>query len=484
MDIMEVPEFAVIGHPNEGKSSVVSTLAEDDSVRVSSVPGETVACRTFPVNIDGRDLIRFIDTPGFQNPGEILDWMRDYMANGGDESRMLRVFCDTHGEDPSFRDDCELFQPLLRNAGIIYVVDGSRPVRNADRSEMEILRLTGMPRMAVINCKEDETGYLDTWKSEFRKHFNAIRVFNACRATYAERISLLEHLKNIDQDREQVLDTVIQTFAHDWEWRNRRTATAICRLLRDCISHSVSRVVMKTVDPAHEKELQNELRDAYNADIRKMESDTHEEIRQLFKHKAYHVILPPDSILISDLFNEKTWQFLGLTKGQIITAGAAAGAAAGAVADVAAHGLTFGIFTGIGGLAGAGMTALRCDRYLSRARLGGISLSGDRIQVGPVNNMQLLYILIDRALIFYRHMILWAHGRRDYADNSGSPGGKQGYTARWDEKSRRRFTDFFRAAQMDNTARADQYQKDLEILLYQMMIRIAEADGRCGISLR
>ena len=27
-----IPVFAIIGHPNEGKSSVLSTLAEDDSV--------------------------------------------------------------------------------------------------------------------------------------------------------------------------------------------------------------------------------------------------------------------------------------------------------------------------------------------------------------------------------------------------------------------------------------------------------------------
>ena len=36
----KIPEFAIVGHPNEGKSSVVSTLAEDDSVRISAYPGE------------------------------------------------------------------------------------------------------------------------------------------------------------------------------------------------------------------------------------------------------------------------------------------------------------------------------------------------------------------------------------------------------------------------------------------------------------
>jgi ribosome biogenesis GTPase A len=80
-----IPEFAIVGHPNEGKSAVVSTLAEDDSVRVTPYPGETMECQTFPVIIDGQEIIRFIDTPGFQNPRKTLAWIkncRESMVNG------------------------------------------------------------------------------------------------------------------------------------------------------------------------------------------------------------------------------------------------------------------------------------------------------------------------------------------------------------------------------------------------------------------
>jgi predicted GTPase len=233
-----VPEFAIVGHPNEGKSSVVSTLAEDDSVRISQTPGETIQCQTFPVTIDGREIIRFTDTPGFQNPKQTLQWMRDY---DGPDALMVAAFRQAHADRPDFRDDVELFLPIERGAGIIYVVDGSRPLRRVDKSEMEILRLTGRPRMAIINCKENETGYIEQWKGEFRKHFNAIRVFNAHKATYAERISLLENLKSIDQDWQPALETVISAFKKDWEYRNTRTAEIICTLLETCLSHSVSR---------------------------------------------------------------------------------------------------------------------------------------------------------------------------------------------------------------------------------------------------
>ena len=43
-----VPSFAVVGHPNEGKSSVVATLTENDRIRVSPVPGETVKAAEYP----------------------------------------------------------------------------------------------------------------------------------------------------------------------------------------------------------------------------------------------------------------------------------------------------------------------------------------------------------------------------------------------------------------------------------------------------
>ena len=100
-----IPEFVIAGHPNEGKSSVLSTLAEDDSVRISPIPGETRECRTFPVLIDGSEIIRFIDTPGFQNPRRTLQWMQSYI---GPDHEMIPSFIEAHSADPAFRDDCEL----------------------------------------------------------------------------------------------------------------------------------------------------------------------------------------------------------------------------------------------------------------------------------------------------------------------------------------------------------------------------------------
>ncbi len=476
-----VPEFAIVGHPNEGKSSVVSTLAEDDSVRISPTPGETIECQTFPVTIDGREIIRFTDTPGFQNPRRTLEWMRGY---DGPDDTMAAAFRESHAGDPDFQDDVELFRPIAQGAGIIYVVDGSRPLRGVDTAEMEILRLTGRPRMAIINCKETEAGYIEQWKAEFRKHFNAVRVFNAHKATYAERISLLENLKSIDQDWQPALEAVIAAFKQDWAYRNAQTSEIICTLLESCLTHSVSRNFTDKTDEAAAKKA---LKERFNQDIAQMEQDAHRKIRRLFKHNIFNVDLPPQSILHEDLFNDRTWQFLGLTPRQLITAAGLGGAAVGALVDIAAHGLTFGVFSAIGGVVGAGWAAFGGAEQLAKAKVVGMHLGGTQIQVGPMGNIQFFYILLDRALIFYSHIINWAHGRRGLpaaAKPHAKDVAKAGFATEWDDASKSLSAAFFKAAKSEDDSRLPDRRKEMKRFIVETLNRISRSERPYGLVFR
>jgi len=472
-----IPEFAIVGHPNEGKSAVVSTLAEDDSVRVTPFPGETVVCQAFPVVIDGKEVIRFIDTPGFQNPKKTLTWIRNYR---GDPGRILPAYLEKHSNDPDFTDDCRLLEPIAGGAGIIYVVDGSRPVRNVDLAEMEILRLTGRPRMAVINCKEDETAHLEAWKGEFRKHFNAVRVFNANKATYAERIELLENLKGIDQDWGTALQRVISAFKADWQQRNAMTADIICDLLETSLSYSLTR---SFTEATREESLREELQKEYAQSIEKMEEKAHRRIRRLFKHNIFNYSLPAHSILNENLFSKKTWQFLGLTPRQLITAAGMAGGAVGAALDLAAAGLTFGIFTTIGGLLGAGWAALGGGKRLARMKVVGLNLGGEKIQIGPMENIQFVYVLLDRALIFYSHIINWAHGRRDYPDKKhGSKGAaKAGLTFEWDDRKRKICKAFYTAVRGHDDQQKASSRKAMNEMLQKVLHNISHSEQRYGV---
>ena len=38
---MKAPVFAVVGHPNKGKSSIVATLSQNDAIAIALEPGTT-----------------------------------------------------------------------------------------------------------------------------------------------------------------------------------------------------------------------------------------------------------------------------------------------------------------------------------------------------------------------------------------------------------------------------------------------------------
>ena len=464
-----VPSFAVLGHPNEGKSSVVSTLAEDDTVRIGPVPGETVKCRSFPVTIDSREVICFIDTPGFQMPKQTLAWMKRY---SGSQDNILAAFIQAHETHPDFRDECELLAPVARGAGIIYVVDGARPVRNDDRAEMEILRLSGMPRMAVINSKTHEDNYLETWKNEFRRHFNSLRVFNAQKATYRERIDLLETLKNVDQDYAPALSRVIDAFKSDWKNREKVSASVMAAMLEEILG-----LEMVSTVPSEEKDaaVKDRLEKKYRKRIESIEKDAFNRLRTLFKHNIFNCDLPENSILNQPLFSEKTWQFLGLNPKELAVAAGVAGGAAGAIVDTAAAGLTFGIFSAIGGIAGAGSVMLG-GRRIADLKVKGIRLGRDQIKIGPVDNIQLMYILIDRVLIFYSLIINWAHALRDVrgeeikADFSKKI--KKGVSAYWDRETRKKCARFFAMAKSKKNKNREEITAQMEALLMKVISEI------------
>jgi len=464
------PEFAILGHPNEGKSSVLSTLAEDDSVRVSPVPGETTECRTFPVIIDGKELLRFTDTPGFQNPAQVLSQFKKLNNNG---DKIIQEFRQAAINIPEFSDDCELLKPIERGAGIIYVVDGSRPVRNVDRSEMEILRLTGKPRMAIINCKDDNFDFLDGWKVEFRKNFNSNQLFNAHRATYAERIRLLEALRSIDQDWYDPLSAVISAFKKDWNGRNGLTTEIITGLLTNCLSLKLS----KNINSRSEEEaIRESLFQKYTETLNRKEKSAQQQIRALFKHNIFNYHMPAHSILPENLFDEKNWQFLGLTKKQTIIAGTLGGATIGAGLDVAALGHALGLFTALGGVAGA-FGAIFGGEHTGRAQILGIPLGGETVQIGPPKNIALLFILLNRALLYYRHTINWAHGRRDYpksADTLVEVESYQGFTHRWPPGNIKICHDFFKTIQKNREAGDSEAKENFRRLLLKSLKEISE----------
>jgi hypothetical protein len=187
---MTVPVFAIVGHPNKGKSSIVSTLSQDESVAISPIPGTTVENRRYPMAVDGEILYELIDTPGFQRARAALEWMHRQAGSAVERAATVRRFVDEHQGDPRFTAECRLLTPILEGAGILYVVDGSRSFGEDYEAEMEILRWTGQPSLALINMIGD-SDYSEEWKQALGQYFRIVRVFDAMTADFDRRVQLL-----------------------------------------------------------------------------------------------------------------------------------------------------------------------------------------------------------------------------------------------------------------------------------------------------
>jgi hypothetical protein len=404
------PTFAVLGAVNHGKSSVAATLAENDQVRISSMPGETAECQRFALG----ELFVFFDTPGFQNAREALAELRP-AAQAAEPLALFAAFIERHRGEPEFDAECRLFQPVVSGAGLIYVVDGSRPVLDIHLAEMELLRLTGAPRLAVINPIGPED-HVAEWRRRLGQHFNAVREFNAVQAGFAQRIELLETLAGIEQAWKPGLMQAVQLLRDEWQRRLDDSAGLVAGLLIDLLQHrETAPAPAATRD---EKDAVQALKQRYMEALAAREARAHAALIALFSHRLVQAGALPTQLFADGLFSDSTWSLLGLSGRQLLVAGTLAGAAAGAGADAMTAGHTLLAGSMIGAAVGAAGTlvlgkrrpevAVRLPGWAGRIRLGGGGLG-----VGPYAARNFPWIVLDRAMGTLLAVMQRAHARRD-----------------------------------------------------------------------
>jgi hypothetical protein len=440
------PTFAIVGAVNHGKSSVVSTLSENDQVRISAMPGETVQCQRFEL----RDLFVFYDTPGFQNAIEALAELAP-AAQAREPLALFREFIARHRADPAFTAETVLFQPVVDGAGIVYVVDGSEPLLEIHAAEMEILRLTGQPRLAIINRTSSDDHVAD-WKRRLGLHFNAVREFNAHHATFADRLELLETLAGIEQSWKPKLTRAVAIFREEWDKRLGECAEIIVELLADALTHR--EVAGADADSKARREaVGEELKARFIKAVTARETRAHKAIIKLFGHNRVRTETASEQLFDAGLFSDDTWRAFGLDEKQLVAAGAIGGAAAGAIFDLATVGHSIGIPTAVGTVTGA-LTGFVVGKRRPELKIktpwlpGGLRLGGSALSVGPYTAINFPWILVDRALGTFAYVINRAHARRDEAviqsarmqsamDGSGLT------SARWDEAHRKQCEQLF-----------------------------------------
>ncbi|MCB9871190.1 MAG: DUF3482 domain-containing protein [Planctomycetes bacterium] len=414
-----IPEFVVVGNVNQGKSSVVATLIENGAVPIASYPGTTGETARYVFRQGGEDLFTIIDTPGFQDARAALSFMQQRARSPADRPAAVRAFVEAHagnsGEQP-FADEVRLLQPILDGAGILYVVDASSRFQPSHEAEMEILRWTGQPAMALLN-RTRERDHSDEWRPILEQFFNLVREFDAHAARFADRLELLRGFREIRDAWRSTMERAITAMESEWQVRRRKAAQVIGELLADALGHVEKRGVSSDAPPPG---LAEELEKAYLDRQRAFEHTARGEIERLYQHRdlerGEHALMLHDA----DLFSEVSWRLFGLDRTQLMRYGAGWGAAIGGGIDLAVGGASF--LTGlIGGAAVGGLGGYFAGKRIasvldSRSSIGRVLFAGTTgrfLFQGPATSQRYAWMLADRALTHYRAVRDRSHARQD-----------------------------------------------------------------------
>jgi GTPase Era involved in 16S rRNA processing len=397
--------FAVVGHPNKGKSSIVSTLARDDSIAISQQSGTTTNSAHYKIDT-GKAGFELIDTPGFQRPKKVLYWLNQNATSADQRSLAVEKFVNDENCKINFPDEVELLKPIINGAAILYVVDGSRPYGVEYEAEMEILRWTGQPSMALINPIENDL-FISPWKKALSQYFKIVTVFNPMQADLGKQISLLEAFSHLEPLWKRTLDQVTDDLKDNQQQTIQQSTQILSELLVDLCSYQCKQ---KALNEKQAKKLKTILTKQYYHWMKQTEQQAFQKMQALFSHhqtklQTNDIEYPPD------LFDSEQWYAWGLDKRQLVTVSAMTGAAAGAALDLAVAGHSFMIGAIGGGVLGFTSAFFGADK-IAGTKIKGLPLGGYQALQGPVNNPNFPYVVIGRFLYLFEQLRLKNHADR------------------------------------------------------------------------
>jgi hypothetical protein len=367
-----------------------------------------------------------IDTPGFQRARHALAWMQQRAHTVAERPRVVREFVGAHAADAAFVDEVRLLQPILAGGSHIYVVDASTRFEPTSEAEMEILRWTGQPGMAVLN-RTRERDFSAEWRPVLAQFFHVVREFNAHGATFADRLELLRDFRAVRDEWRAPMDRAIGVMESEWRSRNHRAAAAVAAFLVAALTHVERRPLREGDDrDAVRQTLEAAVADA----LRAHERDARLEVEKVFGHGRVERREEGLALLDADLLSDESFRAFGLTRAQLARQGLLWGGAAGLAVD-----LMVGGFSGFAGMAlGAGIGAIAGfvgTTQLSRVWGEGSKLSkllfpgvaGRFLALGPVTNPAFAWVLVDRALVHCRRVRDRSHARQDALDLRGEKAG-------------------------------------------------------------
>lgn len=150
-----LPELALVGRSNVGKSTLVNTLMRERLARTSAAPGKTRLLNVYRIDVEGETPFHLVDLPGYG------------YARGGQasvetfEELTRRYFAHRTRQVASERRPPEVF-------AVLQLVDSRHPGLDSDRRAHDWLVSLGVP-MWVVATKFDKLTRAE--RSRAQHHF-------------------------------------------------------------------------------------------------------------------------------------------------------------------------------------------------------------------------------------------------------------------------------------------------------------------------
>ena len=233
------------------------------------------------MTVDHRVLYTLVDTPGFQRSRRAWAWMRQHETTADRHVDVVRTFVEVHRRQSLFSDECELLEPILNGAGILYVVDGSVPYGEEYEPEMEILRWTGQPSMALIN-PIGSADYVESWRRALGQYFRVVRVFNAVMAEFSKRTELLRGFGQLKEEWREPLEQAVICLEQDQAAKRLRAARVVAETLVLMLTH---RIETRTGAEPNLELMRPELEGRFRDELRRFESRCRDRVESVYEHR-------------------------------------------------------------------------------------------------------------------------------------------------------------------------------------------------------
>lgn len=395
---MEQPLIlSVVGHTNTGKTSFLRTLLKDPFFgEVSALAGTTREVTMAKLSAGQIVVAELFDTPGLEDSQALYAYLQSYFkeSNKHDTPAVLAEFLQSKAATVEFEQEAKVIRQLLKSDAAFFVIDTRMPVLEKYLDELAILRMAAKPIIPVLNFLQQETDVLP-WQMALRRvHLHNSVLFDTQNTSLQHEIRLLEQcMATLPFAREQ-LQQLAQARQDELLFKLQATTLLLAETLVNVASYRMSVAADNVVALNH-------LQGAFKDLIIEAENRCLQAILATFAFQLGDARLEQLPIQQGcwqqHSFSAEAWRHLGIKAGT----GVVAGGTLGAGVDVLTGGVSLGMGTLLGAVAGGVYQSAKKVRHKLQAQLTGKVL----MQVEP----QVVQMIFKRQFLLIKALMHRGH---------------------------------------------------------------------------